>query len=63
MLKKTDTTENPYASLDVNTLRKVPSVSSDEAAKNLRHVNRYFRTSSQRDGGKLDRLQQYINNK
>lgn len=63
ILKKFDTTENPYASMDVNTLKKVSSVSSDEAAKNLGRVNRYFRTSSQRNGGKLDRLQQYINKK
>ena len=49
--------------MDVNTLKKVSSVSSDEAAKNLGRVNRYFRTSSQRNGGKLDRLQQYINKK
>lgn len=63
ILKKFDTTENPYAGMDVNTLNKVQSISSEEAAKNLGRVNRYFRTSSQRNGGKLDRLQQYINKK
>jgi len=54
--------------MDINTLNKVSSVSNAEAELNLGRWNRYDKSHiwgrpKQHDGGKLDRLQQYINKK